>query len=87
MNELEFRIQDILPIGFTLVVAGIGLAYGLDVSSDIQADMTTNSLEYNATGNMMTGVSNISAKFPTLGTILVATIIIGVLITYLFVRT
>ena len=86
MEEAEFRIQDILPISFTLVVAGIGIAYGLDVSSDVRDDMTANTLEYNATTDMMTGVSNISAKFPTLGTIIVAAIIIGVLVTYLFVR-
>ena len=131
MEEAEFRIQDILPVAFTLVVAGIGIAYGLEVSSDVKEDNCDGTLtnwdsaeescyscpnstyntfqpstnlcnngsttfnvsateydgiSYTATNNMMTGVANVSSKFPTLGTIIVAAIIIGVLVTYLFVR-
>lgn len=124
-KELEFRIQDILPIGFTLVVAGIGLAYGIEVTGDVQDGFCSDNLvgdecricpsayptynttgescynatfsnvaytsntnvQWNASGSMMTGVSNITSKFPTLGTILVASIIIGILVTYLFMRT
>ena len=35
---VRFEIQDLLPIGLTLVVAGIGLVYGLSVMSDIGDD-------------------------------------------------
>ena len=35
----EFDITDMLPIGMTLVVAGIGIAYGIDVMSDIKGDV------------------------------------------------
>ena len=31
----EFDITDMLPIGMTLVVAGIGIAYGIDVLGDV----------------------------------------------------
>lgn len=36
---LEF--SDLLGIGMTLVVLGIGLAYGADITSDVQSDQVT----------------------------------------------
>jgi len=38
----HFQIQDLLPVGLTLVVLGIGLAYGLNVMEDVQGDMGSN---------------------------------------------
>ena len=43
---VKFEIQDLLPIGLTLVVAGIGLAYGLNVMGDIKSDMCTGANEH-----------------------------------------
>jgi len=37
----SFQIQDMLPIGLTLVVLGIGLAFGLNVLGDIKSDMSS----------------------------------------------
>jgi hypothetical protein len=34
----EFEIKDILPIGLTLVVTGIGIAYGMSVMGDMSDD-------------------------------------------------
>lgn len=85
-KEYEFNIQDMLPIGFTVVVLGIGLAYGLQVMGDVQTDMTAGSVEYNATADAMTGVAKLPAKLPTIMTIVVAAIIIGILVRYLLVR-
>jgi len=36
---VKFEIQDLLPIGLTFVVAGIGLVYGLNVMGDMRSDM------------------------------------------------
>jgi len=36
---VRFEIQDLLPIGLTLVVAGIGLVYGLNVMGNMKSDM------------------------------------------------
>lgn len=82
----EFNIQDLLPIGFTLIVLGIGLAYGLQVMSDVKGDMTVDSVEYNATGEAMEGVAKLPSKLPTIATIVVAAVIIGILVRYLLVR-
>jgi Na+-transporting methylmalonyl-CoA/oxaloacetate decarboxylase gamma subunit len=79
----KFQIQDLLPIGMTLVVLGIALAYGLQVMGDVKGDMTANSVEANATAKGIEGVAKIPDKLPTIVTVIVAAIIIGILVTYL----
>ena len=59
----EFDITDMLPIGMTLVVAGIGIAYGMDVLGDVSDDVvnaqtltaTCNSTLNGGTGSITTG--------------------------------
>jgi len=80
----NFSIGDMLGIGLTLVVTGIGLSYGLEVMSDVRDDMTPDTIEYNATEDAMTGVAKLPEKMPTIATVLVAAIIIGILVTYLW---
>ena len=53
---------------------------------DVQDDMTTSSSEYNATANAITGVSKIPEKLPTIATVVVAAVILGILVTYLWAR-
>jgi len=82
----KFDIKEILPIALVLVVAGIGIAYGLNVQADVRSDFTANTLEYNATTDSMEGVSTLAEKMPLIATIIVAAIVIGILVRYLFVR-
>ena len=82
MQEYKMQLGDLIGVGVTFVVAALVLAFGLQILSDVNDDMTNNSLESNATEDAMTGLSNITGKFPILGTITVAVIIIGLLITY-----
>jgi len=79
----KFQIQDLLPIGMTLVVLGIALAYGLQVMGDVKTDMTANSAELNATEDAITAVAKLPDKLPTIVTVIVAAVIIGILVTYL----
>jgi len=95
-QEAKFEINELLGIGFTLVVLGIGIAYGLDVMQDVQEDMITGSancnstdqsacgVDYNATTNALEGVSKIPEKLPTIATVIVASVIIGILVRYLW---
>lgn len=84
--KAKFQLSELLGIGMTFVVLGIGLAYGLQVIGDVQGDMTANSAEYNATANTLTGVSKIPEKLPTIATVVVAAVILGILVTYLWAR-
>ena len=85
-KQVYFTINDLLAISLTLVVAGIGIAYGLEVMADVASDMTVGSAERNATDAAIEGVAKIPEKFPTIATVLVASIIIGILVTYLWAR-
>lgn len=82
----EFDISDLLPIGLTFVVTGIGIAYGLNVMGDVRSDMTANSAEYNATTDAIEGVAKLPSKMPLIATVVVAALIIGILVRYLMVR-
>ena len=86
MEKAKFQIGDLLPIGITLVVLGIGLAFGLQVVGDVQDDMTANSAEYNATADTITGIAKLPAKLPIIVTVIVAAVLIGILVRYLMVR-
>ena len=84
--EARFQIGDLLGIGMTLVVLVIALAYGLEVTSDVQDDMTTDSTEYNATDQGITALAKIPAKLGTIVTVIMAAVIIGILVRYLYIR-
>ena len=43
--EAKFRIEELLGVGLTLVVLGVGLSYGLEVMGDVQDDMTADSTD------------------------------------------
>ena len=83
---IYFSLQEILPIGMTFIVLGIGLAYGLSVMSDVRDDMTDGSKSELAANQTIDAVAKIPAKLGLIVTIVVAVIIIGLLIRYLLVR-
>lgn len=98
MQKEYFDIRDLLPIGLTLVVLGIGMAYGLNVMEDVESDFVTETVgcnststtgcgtAYNATGDTITGVAKLPEKLPLIVTVIVAAVIIGILVRYLMVR-
>ena len=80
--EYNFDIQDLLPIGVTLVVVTIVLAFGLQILGDIKGDMTASSYEANATADGIEGLAKIPAKLPLIASVVVAVVIIGILVKY-----
>jgi len=80
-------VKDLLPIGMIVVVTGIGVAFGLQVLGDVKGDMTTDSEEYNATGEAVTAVAKIPSKLGIIVTVLIAALLIGILVKYLFFRS
>jgi len=85
-KTINFDIKDLLPIGMTFVVLGIALAYGLNVMGDVKGDMTVDSMEYNATNHAIEGVAKIPEKLPLIATVVVAAVIIGIIVRYLYVQ-
>jgi len=47
---VKFEIQDLLPIGLTLVVAGIGITYGMNVVGDVKSDLCIGTREHMSQG-------------------------------------
>lgn len=82
----QFEIQDLLKIGIVFVVLGIALVYGLNVMEDVKADMNTSSTAYTAAGEAITGVAKFPNKMPLLATVVLAAVMIGILLRYLYVR-
>ena len=86
-KNTKFDVGDLLPLALTIVVAGIGIAYGLSVLSDVKTGLTANSYEANATQDTIEGVAKFSDKMGLIVTVIVAAILIGILVRYLMVRS
>lgn len=69
----------IIMLAAVIVVSGIFMAFGAQVTSDIQADFDANSLPYNITANSLEAQETLSEKQNTVALIGVIVIIIGLL--------
>ena len=62
----KFDIKDMLPIGVTLVVVGLVLAFGLEIMGDVKDDIATNTCadttltSYNESSGLCYNASNTS---------------------------
>lgn len=81
-----FEVQDLLAVGMTFVVLGIGLAYGLNVMADVKSDFTAGTLEANATSDTELAIAKIPSKLGLIVTVVLASVVIGILVRYLFIR-
>jgi len=84
--KMNFNMNLLIPIVASFIVAGLFIAFGSQIIGDVQDDMTAASAEYNATQDTLDGVGNMSEKFPTLGTVIIAGVIITALLTFLAFR-
>lgn len=86
-------VSTLISLGIVLVVYGIVTSFGADVVSDIQDDFVTNTAgcnatvtsscgtEYNISADALQGISTTSEKLPTISSVAVAAIIIGIILT------
>ena len=91
-ETVNLGIQDLWPVALVLLVSGIGIAFGLDITDDVQTDFVSNTAgcnstattscgaAYNATVDLESGVSNIASKMPTIALVIVAAVLIGILV-------
>lgn len=85
-EAVEFQMGDLIPIAVTLAVAGLVVAFSLQVLGDVKSDMTADSAEANATQDTIEGLAEIPSKFGILATVAVAAVVIGVLVSYFLGR-
>ena len=78
---MAMALGGLLTIGITLIVVGVALAFGLQVMGEVQDDMTAASSEANATSDAIDGIANLTGKLPTIGLVVAAVVIIGLLVT------
>lgn len=82
----QYDIQDLWPVALVFIVVGIGIAFGLDVLTDIKADFNTDNnastlnTQENATQDAIDAVAKFPEKMGILATVIVAAILIGVLV-------
>lgn len=77
---MGFELGNLGGAALTLGVAGLIIAFTLQIQGDVRGDMTENTSEYNATTDSIDGVSRFSAKLPIIATVVVAVFIIGLLV-------
>jgi len=94
MNDQRAKldIQDLIPVGLVLVVAGIILSFGAQVTSDIGADQITGAAgcnatttagcgyDYNISQGSLEGQWNLANRMPTIGLVAAIVIVIGLLV-------
>lgn len=88
-----YDIQDLWPVALVFIVTGIGIAYGLDVMTDIKADFNTDgnastrNIQENATQDAIDAVAKFPEKMGILATVIIAAIVIGVLVSAFITNT
>lgn len=81
MNKMAtYTIQNLLPLAIVLVVGVVGLTVGGDVIQNINEGQTTGSAADNISTDGLKGFMELSSWLPTIGLVVAAALIIGVLI-------
>lgn len=62
------------------VVTGLVITYGAKVNTDVQAGISNTSLAYASAGNVTTGLGTFATSLPTMASVGIAVLIIGLLV-------
>ena len=76
-ENMNFMDASYLAVAFVVFIVTVSI--GGSILAGVQSSQTANSTAYNATGSGLTGISNLAAQSPVIGTILAAVVIIGLL--------
>lgn len=74
-------LGDAASMALAFVFFVVVVSVGGQVLTGIQSSQTANSVAYNATGFGLTGITNLANQSGTIGTIMGAAVIIGILVT------
>lgn len=74
-------VSTLVSLGIVLVVYAIVTSFGADVVSDVRDDFTAATYEHNISTDALEGIATTSEKLPTISSVAVAAIIIGIILT------
>lgn len=80
-NKGQVRLGDAPGLVVTLVVIALVIAVSSIVLTDFQGTTTANSFAFNATEDGLTAIDNVSNQLGTVGTIVIAAILLGLIVT------
>jgi len=83
-SKKGFTLQDLATIGVTFVVIAIVLGMGAKVLDKVDNDMSGTAAA--AVANGTEGIAELSSWLPTIAIIIAASVIIGIVVTYFYVR-
>lgn len=76
-----------MPLALLLVVTAIAVGIGADVLTDVQSDQTANSYAHNISTEGLTGVAELGSWLDTIGLVIAAAVVIGILVYSFAFRT
>ena len=79
-HKKGYQVKDIAPIAIMLGLAIIVTAIIADVVTDVQADQTSGTAAHNISTDGLAGLSELGSWFDTIGLVVAAAIIIGILV-------
>ena len=73
------QLQDLAPIAVAFVIVGVALGIGANITANVQSYQVTGSVAWAAAGNSTAGIGEVAEWLPTIGLIIAAAVIIGIL--------
>jgi hypothetical protein len=77
-------LQEFGGVVLTFVVIVIVIVIGVELVSDVQTDQDVNSAAYNATAKGLEGLTKFSSKLGLLATVIVLSLVLGIIVRYLY---
>lgn len=77
------NLNMLVPVGILFVVASIALSLGADVVSNVEADQVAGQEAANISGFGLSGMQELASWLPTIGLVVAAAIIIGIVVRFL----
>jgi len=74
------NIWMLVPIALAVIVFGLVLTYGADITQDIHDDQTEDSYAYNASAETLDAQNTMAEKQGTIVNVIIAAVIIGILL-------
>lgn len=79
-KKAMYKVNDLLPLAIVLVVGIVALTVGADITQDIRDDQAANSAARNVSDDGLTGFTTLGGWLPTIGLVIAAALIIGILV-------